>query len=90
MSEKYYSVKNNLVQDHVDHWGYHLNNPKDAEKLCEKLNNYETLLRHLSPYEKNLEEVKKQLKQVIMSLSILQADIEKLKEKTEQRDVNQE
>ena len=74
-----YSVKGSLVKDHVDHWSYNLTNQKDAVKLCEKLDNHERQLRHLKQSEKTLEEINKQLKQVVMSLKILQEDIEKLK-----------
>lgn len=78
---KNYSVKGCLVQDHVDHWGYNCTNQKDAIKLCEKLNNYEKELQQLRTFEKNFKEVSKQLKEVIMSLKILQDDMEKLKQK---------
>ena len=83
--KNYYTVEGSLVKDHVDHWSYNCTNPKDAVKLCEKLNNQEKELRTLRRYEKNLKEVTEQLKQVVMSMNNLQADIEKLKQKFEKQ-----
>ena len=85
MTEKYYSVQGSLVKDHVSRYSYNLTNSYDAVKLCEKLNNNENELRQLRQCERNLKEVSKQLKQVIMSLNILQSDIEKLKIKIEKQ-----
>ena len=80
-----YTVKGSLVQDHVDHWSYNCTNPKDAVKLCEKLNNQEIELRTLRRYEKNLKEVSIQLKEVAKCMNILQAEVEKLKNKLEKQ-----
>ena len=82
---KDYTVEGSLVKDHVDHWSYNCTNPKDAVKLCEKLNNQENELRTLRRYEKNLKEVSIQLKEVAKCMNILQAEVEKLKNKLEKQ-----
>ena len=67
-------------------FSYNLTSRIDAERLCNTLNKYETEITNLNKQNKtnqNIESIDKQLKQVLTDLTILQQDIDILKDKLE-------
>ena len=76
-----YTTKNTLVKGQG--YSYNLNNKRDANKLCEKLNNYETTITNLKKTiqtETNLEKLHQQLIALQMDLKVVQEDLDKIKE----------
>ena len=62
---------------------YNLNNKHDANKLCEKLNNYETTITNLKKTiqtETNLDKLHQQVIALQMDLKVVQEDLDKIKE----------
>ena len=72
-----YTVKGTRVSGNG--WSYNLNNQKDAVKLCDELNMYRLRVEHLEEMNKSFDCINKQLKQVVMSMKILESDVDKLK-----------
>lgn len=76
-----YTTKNTLVKGQG--YSYNLNNKHDANKLCEKLNNYETTITNLKKTiqtETNLEKLHQQVIALQMDLKVVQEDLDKIKE----------
>ena len=76
-----YTTKNTLVKGQG--YSYNLNNKHDANKLCEKLNNYETTITNLKKTiqtETNLEKLHQQVIALQMDLKVVQEDLNKIKE----------
>jgi uncharacterized membrane protein len=76
-----YTTKNTLVKGQG--YSYNLNNKHDANKLCEKLNNYETTITNLKKTiqtETNLDKLHQQVIALQMDLKVVQEDLDKIKE----------
>lgn len=76
-----YTTKNTLVKG--EGYSYNLNNKHDANKLCEKLNNYETTITNLKKTiqtETNLDKLHQQVIALQMDLKVVQEDLDKIKE----------
>lgn len=76
-----YTTKNTLVKGQG--YSYNLNNKHDANKLCEKLNNYETTITNLKKTiqtENNLDKLHQQVIALQMDLKVVQEDLDKIKE----------
>lgn len=78
--KKAYTIKNTLVKDHVDNYSYNLTSKIDAEKLCTTLNNYHEKTITNTTINEKLEQATKSLIEIQMTMTILQNDINKLKE----------
>ena len=73
--------KNTLVKGQG--YSYNLNNKHDANKLCEKLNNYETTITNLKKTiqtETNLDKLHQQVIALQMDIKNCQSDLDKIKE----------
>ena len=68
--------KTNHTRVHGQGWSYNLTNKKDAQHLCQLLNNYEKEIQLNNT-------IGKDLKVVIMDLKVLKHDIKKVVEKLE-------
>ena len=76
-----YTTKNTLVKGQG--YSYNLNNKHDANKLCEKLNNYETTITNLKKTiqtETNFEKLHQQVIALQMDITQIQNDLDKIKE----------
>ena len=76
-----YTTKNTLVKGQG--YSYNLNNKHDANKLCEKLNNYETTITNLKKTiqtENNLDKLHQQVIALQMDIKNCQSDLDKIKE----------
>ena len=76
-----YTTKNTLVKGQG--YSYNLNNKHDANKLCEKLNNYETTITNLKKTiqtETNLDKLHQQVIALQMDIKNCQSDLDKIKE----------
>ena len=76
MSETTYKVDNSRV--YGAGWSYNLTNQKDAIKLCEILNHYETTVNLQSNIDTQFDKITKELIQVKMTLNILNEEINQL------------
>ena len=72
----YTIIKQTTVKGHG--YSYQLNNKKDAQKLCQTLNQYEKTQTLNHNIEQQYHKITKQLIQTQLSLKILQHDIEQL------------
>ena len=75
-SETTYKVNNSRV--YGAGWSYNLTNQKDAIKLCETLNHYETTVNLQSNIDKQFDKITKELIQVKMTLNILNEEVNQL------------
>ena len=76
-----YITKNTRVQGNG--YSYNLNNKIDANKLCEKLNNYENKINELQKQLTTQDKYKELQKHIIalqMDLTNVQADLNRIKE----------
>lgn len=76
MSETTYKVDNSRV--YGAGWSYNLTNQKDAIKLCEILNHYETTVNLHENIDKQFDKITRELIQVKMTLNILNEEVNQL------------
>jgi len=76
MSESTYKTNNSRV--YGKGWSYNLTNQKDAERLCQTLNELENTVQLHKNIDEQFDRIQKQLIQTNLSLNILKDDMEKL------------
>ena len=78
--KKPYEIKGSLVIDRINHRSYNMTSKIDAETLYTNLMNCHNTLQTYKKIDQKLDKATKQLIQIQMTLSILQEDVNKLKE----------
>ena len=76
MSESTYKTNNSRV--YGKGWSYNLTNQKDAERLCQTLNELENAVQLHKNIEEQFDKITKQIIQVNMTLQILNDEVKRL------------
>lgn len=77
---KQFEIKGTLVKDKKNHYSYNLTSKIDAEKLYTTLTTYEEKLQLYENITQRIDKATQSLIEIQMSLTILQNDVNKLKE----------